>query len=197
MNTTESEVFDVLFKLAVRLLQSGRYINENSLYTFKSSKDEKSIIQMIFFRQAMLSHKVNLKVLPAEMIYNSLCRNALYAGMYAQDYLDTNNLTELGFSPEELDEFLFTVNHSVNASRLNINIDGEYNFKFDVPSREFAELLENSPYFTDNVSFIVETMTNTLKEQTGSSATEDKYMVIMISLFLQIGVTLYHSIANK
>ncbi len=196
-NKTDSEVFDVLFNLAVRLLQSGRYIDGNSLYSLNSDKDEKSILQMMFVRQAMLSSRVNLKMLPMEMIYNSLCRNALYAGMYVQDYLDTNDFTELDLSPEELDEFLFTVNHSVNASRLNICIDGGYNFKFNVPSSEFSEMLEESPYFTDNVNRIVAIITNALKEQVGSSATEDKYIMMMLSLFLKIGVTLYYSICNQ
>lgn len=196
-NTTDSEVFDVLFNLAVRLLQSGRYIDEYALYKFKSDKDERNLLQMIFMRQVILSSKINLKTLPMEMVYNSLCRNALYAGMYVQDYLDTNDLTELDLSPEEIDEFLFTVNHSVNASRLNIGIDGGYNFKFNVPSSELAEMLEQSPYFTDNVNRIVAIMTNALKEQVGSSATEDKYIMMMISLFLNIGVTLYHSICNR
>ena len=62
-NTTDSEVFDVLFNLAVRLLQSGRYIDEYALYKFKSDKDERSLLQMIFMRQVILSSKINLKTL--------------------------------------------------------------------------------------------------------------------------------------
>ena len=192
---SDSEIFNILYNVAIQLLQASDYIRLPYLFKFNNDEDTENVLMLMFANQAALAAKINMKELPMEMVYYSLCKNALYVGMYVEDYLNSNNLKKLNLTPEEIDEFIFTV-HKVNAEKMGMFIDGEDDFKFDIPTKEFAVMLEESPYFDFNVKRIIEIMTNALKVEAGSSATEDKYMMMMLSLFLRIGVTLYHSIFN-